>query len=323
MSENLIDDGGFDVLADVLDTMRLRGTIFFRSELAAPWGMSLDSGECPRFHIALFGNCFVGTKKDNPVTVGEMDIVMLPNGNEHWIADQPGRTLISSDRAGEACELGAPLFQVGNITNRLMCGLVQFDTEMAHPILDTFPEVLHLSGIEHNESIWLTVMLIDAEMAKTNGRGGRIVDKLTEVLTLQLLSRYIRENKEATGFLAALSDRRLLRALTLIHREPSRDWSLASLGKESGMSRTSLIRHFEASVELSPIAYLTNWRLTKAYSLVKHSTATIEQIAENVGFSSARTLNRAFQRHYGHTPNNLRNQYNLSRVHNPQGVANP
>ena len=151
-------------------------------------------------------------------------------------------------------------------------------------------------------------MLIDAEMAKTNARGGRIVDKLTEVLTLQLLSRYVTENKEATGFLAALSDRRLLRALTLIHREPARDWSLASLGMESGMSRATLTRHFEASVGVSPIVYVTNWRLTKAYSLVKHSTATIEQIAESVGFSSARTLNKAFRRRYGCTPSNLRHQ---------------
>lgn len=315
MSDNLSEDGNFDVLADVLDTMRLRGTIFFRSELAAPWGLALDSGDTPRFHIALFGDCVVGTTKDNPVTVNEMDIVMLPNGNEHWIADQPGRTLVPSKRAGEACELGAPLFQQGEITNRLMCGLVQFDAEMVHPILDTFPEVLHLTGIKHTESIWLTVMLIDAEMAQSNTRGGRIVDKLTEVLTLQLLSRYISENKEAGGFLAALSDRRLLRALTLIHREPARDWSLATLGLESGMSRTSLIRHFKSSVGLSPIAYLTNWRLTKAYSLVKHSTATLEQIAESVGFSSARTLNKAFQRHYGRTPKNLRKQHNHSRLH--------
>lgn len=314
MPDSLSEEEGFDVLADVLDTMRLRGTVFFRSELAAPWGMTLDPSGTPRFHICLSGDCFVGASKIESIRISGMDIVMLPNGKEHWIADQPGRTLTSSRRAGEACELGAPLFQVGQITNRLMCGLVQFDIEMAHPILDTFPEVLHLSGIKPSEPIWLTVMSIDAEMAKTKGRGGRIVDKLTEVLTLQLLSRYIDEQEGATGFLAALSDRRVMRALTLIHREPARDWSLTALGIQSGMSRATLIRRFEASVGLSPIAYMTNWRLIKAYSLVKYSTESIEQIAESVGFSSARTLNRAFKRRYGHTPNNLRHPSNRSRL---------
>jgi len=309
--ESLNEEGSFDVLADVLDTMRLRGTIFFRSELAAPWGISLDLSGAPRFHICISGDCFVGANNVEPVNVREMDIVMLPNGREHWIADQPGRALTPSKLCADACELGAPLFQVGQITNRLMCGLVQFDSEMAHPILDTFPEVLHLSGITHDESIWLTVMSIDAEMAKTDGRGGRIVDRLTEVLTLQLLSRYATEHRDATGFLAALSDRRVLHALTLIHQEPARDWSLSSLGTESGMSRATLVRHFETSVGLSPIAYVMNWRLTKAYSLVKYSTATIEQIAVSVGFSSARTLNKAFKRRYGRTPSNLRLQNHL------------
>lgn len=157
-------------------------------------------------------------------------------------------------------------------------------------------------------------MSIDAEISRTDGRGGRIVDRLTEVLTLQLLSRYIVDLEETTGCLAALRDRRVLRALTLIHTEPARDWSLTSLGEQSGMSRATLIRHFKASVGLSPMAYVVNWRLIKAYSLVKYSTATIEQIAKSVGFSSARTLNKAFQRRYGCTPNNSRRQNNLFRL---------
>lgn len=306
MSESLSEETSFDVLVDVLDTMRLRGTVFFRSELAAPWGLSLEPAGVPRFHIALSGSCFVGASNGLPLNVSEMDIVMLPNGKEHWIADQPGRALVPSKRAGEACELDAPLFQVGKITNRLMCGLVQFDTEMAHPILDTFPDVLHLTGIEQSDSIWLLVLSIEAEVVKSKGSGGRIVDKLTEVLTLQLLSRYVAEYKEMTGFLAALNDRRVLRALTLIHQQPAVDWSLTSLGTQTGMSRATLIRNFETSVGLSPIAYLVNWRLVKAYNLVKYSTETLEQIAESVGFKSASTLNKSFKRRYGRTPSNLR-----------------
>lgn len=165
MPESLNEDVNFDVLADVLDTMPLRGTISFRSELAAPWGMKLEPTGAPRFHISLSGDCVVCANQGEHLSVNEMDIVMLPNGKEHWIADLPGRALIESRQAGEACELGTPLFQGGEITNRLMCGVVQFDTEMAHPILDTFPDVLHLSGINHSESIWMTVMSIDAEMA--------------------------------------------------------------------------------------------------------------------------------------------------------------
>ncbi len=306
MPESLSEEYSFDVLADVLDTMRLRGTIFFRSKLAAPWGMSLDSSGMPRFHIALSGMCFVGAKQYQPVNVDEMDIVMLPNGKEHWIADQPGRELVPSQHASEACELGRPLFQVGRITNQLMCGLVRFDTQMTHPILDTFPDILHLSNIDHRESIWLTVMSINTEIEKSGGLSGRIIDKLTELLILQILSRYVSQNEQTSGFLAALGDRRILHALTLIHQQPAYNWTLTSLGAQSGMSRATIVRHFETSIGLSPIAYLVNWRLVKAYNLIKYSTASIDEIAETVGFKTARTLSKAFQRRYGVTPNNLR-----------------
>jgi hypothetical protein len=115
-----------DILGDVLETLRFRGSIFFRSELAAPWGMSLAPVGIPRFHIVFSGNCFVGTGSGDAVQVGEMEIVMLPNGDAHWIADQVGQTLVTSELADNACNLGNPLFQDGEITNRLMCGLLSF-----------------------------------------------------------------------------------------------------------------------------------------------------------------------------------------------------
>ncbi len=296
----------FDVLGNILETLRFCGSIFFRSELAAPWGMSLAQMESPRFHIALSGTCFVGSAEDEPISVNEMDIIMLPNGNDHWIADQPGRELIPSQRAGEACELDTPFFQEGIITNRLMCGLVHFDTESTHPILDSLPKVLHFSHIKPSDPIWIIVNLIDAEMQKTPSHSRPIIDRLTEVLFLQLLNRYIIDNESALGFFAALRDRRIKQALSLIHQKPEFNWSLSLLGEQVGMSRATLGRHFQDTVGVTPIAYITSWRLTKAYNKVKYTSAPLEEIAESVGFASARTMGKAFYRQFDCTPSELR-----------------
>ena len=306
MSERLNNGPEFDVLDDVLDTLRFRGSIFFRSELAAPWGMSLEPTGVPRFHVALSGNCFVGSDDDDTVRVDEMGIVMLPTGNSHWIADQPGRKLVSSQRAGEACELGDPLFQQGEITNRLMCGIVHYDHESPHPLLESLPDILHFPALDASQPIWSTVTLIDAEMRRLEGRGGSIVDRLTEVLFLQLLNYYAEENDAGAGFLVALRDRRLQRALGLIHSNLSFDWSLSSLGEQIGMSRATLVRHFKDAIGMAPMAYIMLWRIMKAYNLIKYTSTPLEQVAESVGFGSARTLNKSFQRHYDCTPNELR-----------------
>jgi AraC-like DNA-binding protein len=300
------DEAEFDLVGDVLETLRFKGSIFFRSDLAAPWGMSLDKVDIPRFHIAMSGSCFVGSANAEPVNFHHMEIVMLPSGSSHWIADQPGRQLISSLQAGEACELGNPLFQQGKITQSLMCGMVHYDKASSHPIIDSLPQVLHFQGLVSEDPIWKTVIIIESEMQRTRGKGGTIVDRLTEVLFLQLLNRYVHKNKEVTGFLAALRDKRIHKALTLIHLDPNFNWSIASLGERVGMSRATLVRHFQSSVGLAPMAYILNWRMMKAYNLIKYSNANLEHIAEQVGFASARTLSKAFQRQYAVTPSELR-----------------
>ena len=310
MPERLNQGPEFDVLGDILETLRFRGSVFFRSDLAAPWGMTLSEMGIPRFHIMLSGECFVGSGAHDAVKAEEADIIMLPNGDSHWIADKPGRELVPSARAGKACELGNPLFQKGEITNRLMCGMVHFDQGASHPILDALPEMMHFSMLESAGPIWSVVKLIDAEMQGNQTPGSRIADRLTEVLFLQLLNHYVRENEEASGFLGALRDRRVYRALTLIHQEPEFDWTLTSLGKRVGMSRATLVRRFQEVVGISPMAYIADWRLMKAHGLIKYSATPFDQIADVTGFASARTLSKAFRRRYGCTPNELRRSQN-------------
>ena len=318
MSKRLNHDPDFDVLSDVLDTLRFHGSIFFRSELAVPWGLHLGTTHCPRFHISLSGNCFVGDDNDQVFKVEEMGIAMLPTGNSHWIADQPGRKLVSSERAAEACELNNPLFQQGEITNRLMCGIVNYDQESPHPLLNALPEILNFPSFTVGEPIWSTILLIDAEMNRTNSHGGIIVDRLTEVLFLQLLNYHAENSRDLAGFLIALRDKRLQRALSLIHSNPSYDWTLSTLGEKIGMSRATLVRHFRETIGIAPISYIQNWRIMKAYNLVKYTSSSLEQIAESVGFSSARALTKSFQRYYDYTPNELRRE--LSSIDTEKGL---
>ena len=304
----LNQDSEFDVLGDIFETLRFRGSIFFRSDLAAPWGMSLHQMGVPYFHIVVAGECFVGAEEADMVRVEETDIIMLPNGDTHWIADKPGRKLIPSDRAGRACDLGNPLFQNGEITNRLICGKVQFDQGMSHPILDALPQIMHFPKLQADGPVWAVVRLIDEEMRKEQERGSRIADRLTEVLFLQLLNNFVRSNEDASGFVAALRDRRVFRALTLIHKEPEYDWSLSSLGERVGMSRATLVRRFQDVVGIAPMAYVNDWRIMKAHKLVRYSSMSLQQIAEATGFGAARTMSRTFKRHYGCTPTELRQQ---------------
>jgi AraC-like DNA-binding protein len=294
-----------EVLDDILATLRFRGSIFFHSRLAAPWGMSLTCSATPRFHVALEGGFYVGTS-DRQVSVRPMEIVMLPTGDMHWIADQENRKLVPSERAGLACELGQPLFQQGDITNRLMCGVVEYDDAISHPIISALPSIFHISDIHHEDSIWMTVQQIDREINRSGNKKNSIIDRLTEVLFIQLLKQYVSENDHLKGFLSALRDPRIGKTLHLIHKNPEVHWTLDMISEEVGMSRATLQRKFKSELDISPITYLNRWRITKAYQFVKYSSQSLDQIADSIGFSNARTMRTAFQRQYGITPSELR-----------------
>jgi AraC-like DNA-binding protein len=305
------DDKGVNVLDDILNTLRFHGSIFFRSELASPWGMSLDKLNSPRFHISLKGDFVVGIENSQKVVaINEMDIVMLPHGDIHWIADKQDSKRISSSVAGKACELGNPRFQQGTITNKVICGLLQFDDKMFHPILNSLPSIMHFSNFYDNDPIWMTVKLLEVETTKTKGNKNLIADRLTEVLFLQLMHKFIEETAELSGFLASLRDPRMHKVLELIHQQPQFSWTLESLGDRVGMSRATLTRQFKLALGMPPMSYISQWRMMKAYNLLKYSNRSAEYIAESVGFTSSRTLNKAFQKQFGFTPKEMRRNLN-------------
>jgi AraC-like DNA-binding protein len=298
----------FNVLEDVIDTLRFRGSIFFHSSLAAPWGMSLSTQQAPRFHIALEGGFYIGAGESQfKVNAGE--IVMIPDGNMHWIADQLETQLVPSEQAGEACSLGMPLFQQGHITNRVMCGIVEYNEAISHSITSALPPVFHLKDIKPDDSIWMTVKLIDAEMVNTNSKKSIVVDRLTEVLFIKLLTRYIDESQNLSGFFAALRNPRLNKILQLIHQNPEKSWSLETMGNLVGMSQATLKRKFKADLGVSPMTYVNHWRMAKACQSLLNTNFSLEKIAENIGFADARTFRNAFGRHYGISPSAWRKQH--------------
>lgn len=117
-----------DILSDVLHSIRLEGSVFFRSALASPWGINCPANDTPLFHIVLLGHCWIQTAAMNqPIRVENGDLVLIPRGEAHWIADSPQSPRMPSARLLEAYQCGAPLFQQGEIATRLLCGYFRFD----------------------------------------------------------------------------------------------------------------------------------------------------------------------------------------------------
>jgi AraC-like DNA-binding protein len=128
-----------------------------------------------------------------------------------------------------------------------------------------------------------------------------VLDRLLDLLLIAVLRTWF-SRAEAPGWYYAYGDPVVGPALRLLHREPARPWTVASLAKATGVSRAGLARRFQQLVGEPPMTFLTQWRLTLAADLLLEPDATIASVARAVGYGSPFALSTAFKRVRGVSP---------------------
>jgi AraC family transcriptional activator of mtrCDE len=168
--------------------------------------------------------------------------------------------------------------------------------------------LIHIKGMDGGRPNWLeaiTPMLV-SETGVEHPGSDTIVERLAEVLLIQVLRAYLLDQSQAHGFLAALGDKRINRALKYIHLGADRDISLAEIAKAVGMSRSGLAVRFKELVGDSPMNYLTSWRMLRAKEFLASGDLPLVEVAERVGYASEAAFSRAFKREHNQSPSAFR-----------------
>jgi transcriptional regulator GlxA family with amidase domain len=159
------------------------------------------------------------------------------------------------------------------------------------------------SGRWLENSIRFSVNEADASRAG----GEAVLAKLSEVLFVETLRAYIAHlPAEQTGWLAGARDSEVGKTLALMHRNPAHPWTIASLAKEAGVSRSVLAERFRYYLNETPMAYLTCWRLQLGAQMLASTSHSVSQIAAEVGYESEAAFNRAFKREFETPPARFR-----------------
>jgi len=301
-----------DTLSEILKTINLSGTVYARANFSSPWGMEFDSGIFAQFHMVVSGHCWLklNDSKDQ-INISAGDIVVFPQGDSHALYDDPDSKLVSGKEVVEAIKKNRPMFAGDKVDTTLVCGHYEFDRKVNHPLIDALPRFIHISDAERSELSWLETAtnVIIQETDSGNPGSDVIVNRLAEVLFIQILRAYMLRNNFSNGFFAALRDRQINKALELIHATPDADWTVEKLGREIGMSRSAFSSRFKDLVGLAPIEYTTNWRMQKAYEMLKDTKLPLGAIAKNIGYISEPAFNRAFKRQFKQNPGAMRRSF--------------
>jgi AraC-like DNA-binding protein len=295
-----------DALSDVLSKSRVKGAVFCRAELAAPWGVLTKGAEKAIFHVIVRGaGCaIVG---DQTVWWRAGDLVVLPHGHAHVLADSADTEPVwIGGLPSEPGADGLPCLTHGGqgAATSILCGSFELASEARELLLPALPPLLHVRGGEGPASAWLdaTLRLLASEAGGAAPGAAAVVSHLADVLFVHVLRAWMeRETETSRGWLGALSDAQVARALGAIHRAPAQGWSVDDLAREAGMSRSALYTRFTDRVGEPPAAYLTRWRMHLARQALRegHGLATV---ASEVGYGSEAAFSRAFKRQVGVSP---------------------
>ncbi|MEM7444383.1 MAG: AraC family transcriptional regulator [Pseudomonadota bacterium] len=296
-----------DILTEVFSTLRLDGDLYFPAILSGDVAVELPAEQRRiRFHLVRQGRCWIGLPGGEPAALSEGDMAIIPNGAAQIIAAAPGATPrpLPEILTNGALADGTLRYGEGDRRTSLLCGFCSFDEGIDHPLLATLPKLMVLRPGELGAEPWtiasLRLLALEADLAVQGTKG--ILGRLLEVIFIQAVRRLSASDERPAGFIAALADTQLSRALEAMHQEPERAWTIGDLANQAGMSRARFAARFISVVGLPPIGYLTVWRLIKARGLLATSDLAMIDIAERCGYASVPSFSRRFARHFGVGP---------------------
>ncbi|HUK25099.1 MAG TPA: AraC family transcriptional regulator [Terriglobales bacterium] len=313
-----------DVLSEVLKVVKLQGALFYNGEFSSPWSVRAASssglaryfapgaGHVIIYHLVTQGHASVWLDKGEHLSLSAGDLVMIPHGDPHVMENgPPTQTLDDSEHLAEILAQGLKLWRIGGggEVTRVVCGYMACEPGLSQVFLSGLPPVFKVSIRNDPSGHWLENSIrFSVEQADSLRAGAEaVLAKLSEVLFVETLRTYITQlPPEQTGWLAGARDSEVGKILALMHRHPARPWTLASLAKEAGISRSVLAERFRHYLNEPPMAYLTRWRLQLGAQMLASTSYSVAQIADEVGYESEAAFNRAFKREFAAPPARFR-----------------
>ena len=298
-----------DPLGEALHALRMDSSLYTRSEFTAPWGLALPAmpGHV-MFHVVTSGRCWLEVEEVEPRLLQPGALALVSQGDGHRLVSDPGAAApnlfdLSREQVSERYEIirhGG-----GGAATTMMCGAVRFDHPTAHQLVRLLPRMIVVDAWTSPQMDWVqsTLRFITDEAQELRPGGETVITRLADILVIQAIRAWIAQDPAAqTGWLGALRDPQIGRALSLVHRQPERVWTLASLAAEVAMSRSAFAARFTQLVGEPAMRYVARFKMHLALTLLNEDGARIGDLATRLGYQSEAAFSRAFKRLVGVSP---------------------
>ncbi|MBR1223186.1 AraC family transcriptional regulator [Bradyrhizobium sp. U87765 SZCCT0131] len=311
-----------DPLSDVLALLRPRSTLSAGLDAGGDWSLAFPMHAGIKFNAVLRGTCWVSVEGwPERQRLDEGDCFLLTRGRPFTLTTDPALDPVDSGPIYEAARNGIAICNGGGHF-RLVGGRFTFAGDHASALFESLPPIVHVRQATHQASVlrWCLDQLA-SELHGSEAGTAIVAEHLAHIMLVHVLRLYLAapdlspaETSGQTtphprvGWFFALADRQLGAALRAMHTEPARRWSLEELAQLAGMSRTIFAERFRQRVGLTPMAYLTRWRMLIAGDRLRQSGETIAAIAFSLGYDSESAFSTAFKRTMACSPRQYQRQ---------------
>jgi AraC-like DNA-binding protein len=291
-----------DVLSDILQSLHLKASVFLHACFRGDWAVDTSGERRATFHLVARGGCWLHMPENRePIALAGDDLIVFPHDTQHTITNSQSplaqdfpRNQLSDD------------FATGpGVT--LICGYFDFNRESWNPLMDSLPDVMIIRN-DGNQAVPFSHSLrhlLIHEIESSQMGASLVIDKLSEVLFINAIRHHLKNSAEI-GFIAALADKKIGRVLSRIHETPASNWSVERLAQVAGMSRSAFSGRFTQLVGISPMNYLSRWRMAKAHNLFLTGHYSVAQVAERSGYRSEVAFAKTFKKQFGYGPGEAR-----------------
>lgn len=300
-----------DPLSEILQDLRLAKADYSRSEFTAPWGLRLPYQDGVRFHFVIEGAVTLWPDKHDPLQLEAGDVVLLPHGTAHVVADgERTRLALIDSMPGELA--GNEVYHLsgggGGKRALLVCCTIGFEGPTAHPLLELLPDCLLVRKADQSDPSLPTLLDIMArEVSKARIGTSTVMARLADVVVTLIIRAWIETcRSHLQGWLAGVRDPNIGLALAQIHRKPGHPWTVESLASAAGMSRSLFAERFTTLMGQTPARYLLQWRIRLATLWIESQRMTVSEAAGRLGYASDAAFSRAFKRVVGAPPSDVR-----------------
>jgi AraC-like DNA-binding protein len=300
-----------DPLSEVFGSIRIEKAECTRLELTAPWGFRCSglNGTRVLFVLVAQGSALLRFKSEPhsaPLSGG--DLLIMLNDQLFSMMDHSRSTIVDSSKLKAQRVNGVVHYGGGGSVTTLVSGSFSMNTLEGLPIRSILPQVLYLHLSQDGGHAFQSLLdLLATETANPGMASSFMITRLYESLFVYAVRAYANSvAAPQSGWLAAVSDSHLSRAIQAMYSGIHKNWSVESLAREARMSRSGFASKFKRVLGETPLAYLTRWRVHKAGALIRSSNASLFEVARAVGYGSEDSLNRAFKRELGMSPNGYR-----------------